>query len=572
MKKITFLIPVLLFNFLLSGQSDFKKQPYLIYENNNTSMRVLWQLEVTEVCNIYWGTDTNYTLGSWISNEYGDDHQHSFIITGLNPGTKYYYKVTTSSQVHTASFKTAPYDYTTNLKFFVYGDPRSNYLKHDQISEMMIEDYEADPEFQTISLCTGDLVTYGAKEYDWQNQMFNLTATNLRKRMAEIPFISCLGNHELYENFYSGINLATPLFGKYFPYPYVERRYWSFDYGPMHVVVVDQYPDYYTMGAFEGYIDSVQLNWIEQDLQNTNKLWKVVILHEPGWSCEGSSSGISHPNNPDVQNLLQPVLEQNGVQILFSAHNHYYARGCKNGVYHITTAGGGASLYEIEEDFPNIILTKKVNHYCQVEIAVDQMTVRAISIERDTIDEFIVDRDERPSHLLGFLGKADTSNVISEALIETDDHQTHADETGYYGLNLDPGIYDVTYSLQNYYPIMASVEIFEGTETEYDTVFQPLSVGFSQLNNSYEEIFCYPNPFTHMLHVRAGNYSQKTVSIELINATGVSVTSYQFSAGSSRQNEFVLKADDLPNGIYVVRMQMGDVAFTRKVIKQGAMH
>ena len=38
-----------------------------------------------------------------------------------------------------------------------------------------------------------------------------------------------MGNHE---------GPAT-LFVKYFPYPFVGGRYWSFDYGPIHVTVVD---------------------------------------------------------------------------------------------------------------------------------------------------------------------------------------------------------------------------------------------------------------------------------------------------------------------------------------------
>jgi hypothetical protein len=42
------------------------------------------------------------------------------------------------------------------------------------------------------------------------------------------PIQDCMGNHED-----EGL-----LFEKYWPYPFVEDRYWSFNYGPVHVVVV----------------------------------------------------------------------------------------------------------------------------------------------------------------------------------------------------------------------------------------------------------------------------------------------------------------------------------------------
>ncbi|MEZ5195602.1 MAG: metallophosphoesterase [Bacteroidales bacterium] len=453
----------------LDSKSDFLKQPYLIFEGVNTQMRVIWQLAETATCQISWGTDSTYSLGSANTEEYGDDHQHGYTITGLTPGMKYHYKVVYDDDIIQASFLTAPPEDAENIKFFVYGDTRSDFVNHNLNSQAMVEDYIADPDFQTLTLFTGDHVFYGADESSWTGDFFTNSAPFVRKRMAEVPFISCLGNHELYGSDYI-LHHDTELFGKYFPFPFVERRYWSFDYGPMHVCVLDQYPDYYQLLPLEGFLDSLRLVWLEQDLSSTDKPWKVIILHEPGWSCEGSSSGYAHPNNPDVQNLLQPLMEEYGVQILFSAHNHYYARACKNGIYHITTAGGGAPLYEIEEEFPNVINTLKVHHYCRVEIEEDTMIVTAVKPDGEVIDLFYIDQNNRPDHLLGFLDKEDGPGDISDVNIAADGQITSPDSVGYYGLELVSGYHDATFLLSGYVPLTETVEITEGTETQLDTM------------------------------------------------------------------------------------------------------
>ena len=100
----------------------------------------------------------------------------------------------------------------------------------------------------------------------------------------------------------------------------------------MHVVMLDQYTTY-TAG-------STQYNWLKTDLAASTKKWKVVVLHEPGWSAGGG-----HGNNTTVQNDLQPLFVQYGVAIVFGGHNHYYARASVSGVTHLTVGGGGAPLY-----------------------------------------------------------------------------------------------------------------------------------------------------------------------------------------------------------------------------------
>jgi hypothetical protein len=515
-------------------------------------MTVLWQLEVTTDCEISWGLDSNYSLGSALTTEYGTDHQHSYTISGLTPGTKYYYKVVAPVETIEASFRSAPPDTDTELKFFMFGDTRTNYLWHDSVSSAMIADYQEDELFQTISVCTGDLVKFGAVESEWQTEFFTEQAPAVQHRLSELPFVSCLGNHGLYYNNYSGLDTASTLFGKYFPFPYVERRYWSFDYGPVHFTIADLYPpDYDPYG--QGLLDDEQLEWIENDLSNTDKEWKIVVIHEPGWSAGGSSSGAPHPNNENVQDLLQPLLEQYGVQILQCGHNHYYAHAVRNGILHLTAAGGGAPLYSPDPLHPYVMKTREEHHYCKAEINGDEMQITVLSAFGDTIDMIEVFKDFRPSHLLGFITLL--SEGVENVMVEVNGQVTHPDEIGYYGIELAPGTYDVSFSLNGYISQVHQVEILEGTETQLDI---ELSVGLQELTE-ISNISFFPNPVSDYLTVD-GVSNMQEIEVCIYNLSGQLTLQ-----GQTHQR---INVSELPKGIYIIEARMKVGIVMGKFVKQ----
>jgi hypothetical protein len=247
-----------------------------------------------------------------------------------------------------------------------YGDTRSNPNIHDQVAAAMLATFNGNEDFQSIILLTGDLVNNGNSESDWDNQFFNPSYPNIKAMLANVPYQAVIGNHEG----------SGQLFVKYFPYPFIGGRYWSYDYGPAHFVVVDQYTSYSS--------GSAQLQWIENDLASTTKPWKFLYLHEPGWSAGG------HSNNTSVQNHIQPLCEQYGVSILFAGHNHYYARAVVNDVQHVTTGGGGAPLYPPNNNYPNIVTTSMAYHYCKVEIDGSFLHFTAVKPDATVIDEFTV--------------------------------------------------------------------------------------------------------------------------------------------------------------------------------------
>jgi len=342
-----------------------RKQPYLIYSNVNTQMDVHWQLSLPDSCLTEWGTDTSYSMGSAETGVYGPDFQHAYTITGLTPGNLYYYRITAGAEQYAGSFRAAPSDDAMQVKFFAYGDCRTYPAPHNLVAQDVIAEYAADSDFQTMILSMGDLVTDGDIESEWDTELFADYAY-LREMMACLPYQSCMGNHEE-----DGV-----LFQKYFPYAYVDDRYWSFDYGPVHFTVLDQYVPYGT--------GSPQLAWFANDLANTDKPYKIVYIHEPGWSAGG------HENDATVQSVIHPLLIEHDVSILFAGHNHYYARAVVNDIHHVTTGGGGAPLYTPNDSYPYIVATSKTYHFCTVDIDGPLLHFEAINTGSSIVDSFTV--------------------------------------------------------------------------------------------------------------------------------------------------------------------------------------
>jgi len=355
----------------VSVGSEVRKGPYLIYPGNNTRMMVLWQLRSSQSCILEWGPDTSYSDGNTVTAEYGEDHQHKHTITGLVPGNKYYYRVTVDSNQYPGSFRAAPPEDVNEVRFLGYGDTRTNIFDHDMVNEAMADTFKADANYHTFTLLSGDWVDKGEEEEGWDNEFFNPAAVNTRWMQANLPINGCIGNHEWDDD-------ASPptLFDKYWPYPYVDGFYWSFDYGPVHIAVVDQYDESYKSG-------SAQYDWLKRDLAGTKKEWKFLMFHEPGYSAG------HHGDNGDVQEYIQPLCEKYKVDIAFCGHNHYYARCDKDGVKHITSGGGGAPLRTGSLNYSQYVeVYTQAYHFCKIHVRGDQLTFTALKPDGTVIDEF----------------------------------------------------------------------------------------------------------------------------------------------------------------------------------------
>jgi len=275
-------------------------------------------------------------------------------LTNLLPGSQYDYCITDGMRQVSGSFNTAPAGLTA-LTFWVYGDSRSGAEIQNAIASQVLASIQSDASAQSFVLFSGDIMDL-ASEDSLQSNQFDPQYASIRRMMSFMPMINAMGNHD-----------GTQLFTKYFPYPFKGHYYWSFDYGPVHVAVVDQYADVSPT--------SVQWTWLKEDLAAAQQPWKFILLHEPGWSAG------PHPNNDVVQKIIQPIAYHQGVAVIFAGHNHYYARAEVDGVVHITTGGGGAPLYDPLPGSANVQYAQKSYHYLKVEVNGNALHVTALTLK-----------------------------------------------------------------------------------------------------------------------------------------------------------------------------------------------
>ena len=253
-----------------------------------------------------------------------------------------------------------------------------------------MKDLTKDPDkYQTFCLHAGDYVIYGLDETNWDIEYFN---PGMRLFFSLLPTIGAIGDHEGMHpgSFDIDYEHAGDLFRKYWSNPLISDSphfYYSFDYGPVHIVVLDQYTTDYNKG-------STQYNWLEQDLANTTKRWKIVMFHQPAWSAYGypdlETHTFPHENNETVQKDLTPLFEMYGVKVVIQGHNHYYARCEVNDIQYLTLGGGGALTYQPRTDHANVVKAFAEHHFSRFDISGDSMTVSVINIKGDITDIFTV--------------------------------------------------------------------------------------------------------------------------------------------------------------------------------------
>lgn len=382
-----------------SSATVFEKSPYLLYTGKNTEILLMWQLLNTATCTLEWGTDATCNSGSKITTEFGIAHQHKFLLSNILADTKYFYKITANGESKTGSFRTGVSDTESAVTFYSYGDTRTYPATHNTLAQTMLVDINKNPRNQSIVLMNGDFVQYGNTEDSWTNEYFDPQYLYLQELLANMPYLTTMGNHEG-----QGI-----LFAKYFPYPqFVSGRYYySFDYGPVHFTMIDQYTDYKP--------GSEQYAWLENDLKNSNKAWKIIMDHEPAWTAQPISGG--HGNNKDAQNYIQPLCLKYGVSFIFSGHNHFYSRANVNNVMHITTGGGGAPLYPPGAGRENIVTIDQSNHFCKVEITDNKLKMTAIRSNGTIIESFDYVKSNEPGIMISpatiTLNPGDTKSLIA---------------------------------------------------------------------------------------------------------------------------------------------------------------
>lgn len=105
--------------------------------------------------------------------------------------------------------------------------------------------------------------------------------------------------------------------------------------------------------SFNGnaYSDPNQLAWLESVLAVTHPTWKILVTHQPLYATAKGRDSAKR------RELLQPILDRHGVDLVLAGHDHVYGRTPKirtgqkvgetdSGVIYVTSVAG-AKMYEV---------------------------------------------------------------------------------------------------------------------------------------------------------------------------------------------------------------------------------
>jgi hypothetical protein len=268
---------------------------------------------------------------------------HEVHVCGLAPDTTYHYRV--GGEGHWSAvqrFKTAPApgrsDY--DVRFAVSGDSRDDANLWRQVQERAMGGMNP-PDFE---LFTGDAVIVGSLQSAWQAWF-----DGARGSMAVVPFVMVHGNHEgLSVNYL--LQFAQPQTGV----ASQDELYFSFDYGPVHIGVLNDTP---LRSDYEGDVLGTQLAWLRADLgrARANRARVPFIIathHKPPFSS------ANHSNEVDVLAVRRgwaPVYDEFGVDLVLNGHEHDFelmkeldgqgheVQG-RRGTRYVVAGGAGASL------------------------------------------------------------------------------------------------------------------------------------------------------------------------------------------------------------------------------------
>lgn len=279
---------------------------------------------------------------------------HCVEITGLRADTPYRYRAVTGRDVSAeAIFRTAPPLGSSGFRFGVYGDSRSNEQIHAHVAGTMESFIDS-----TFVLNVGDIVPSSSSGKEYFREDFFQPLDGLAR---ETPIFVARGNHEA----------TNPHFETYLAHPCAasgSESYYSFDYGNLHVIVLDTTADF---GK-----GSAQRTWLESDLEAASSEpltdWIAAAFHHPPYSTG------QHGPDARVRREICPLLEASGVNIVFTGHDHDYERiRQQNGVVYIVTGGGGAHLRDQKEKAPCSAVFLKLNNFVTVDVTRSALTVIA---------------------------------------------------------------------------------------------------------------------------------------------------------------------------------------------------
>jgi acid phosphatase type 7 len=242
----------------------------------------------------------------------GSSVDHVVKLTGLTPGRRYEYTIEGGSgALATGTFRAAPAR-ASRFTFAVVGDFGSGTTAETAVASL-IQSWHPD-----FLLTVGDNAYPSGSKALLDRDIFRPYAAVMR----ESAWFPALGNHDVAADKGKPELEAFHSLGR--------ERWYRFTWGNAAVVVLDS-----DTSVSPG---SPQLRFARRALARRS-CFHFAAWHRPPWEPPG------RPFSPGLRRNIVPLVEREGVQVVFVGHLHAYARSRPHhGVVYVAVGTGGAEL------------------------------------------------------------------------------------------------------------------------------------------------------------------------------------------------------------------------------------
>lgn len=237
----------------------------------------------------------------------------------------------------TINFPLAKTSVSQEFKFIHASDTHISEKSIDRMEKLRAVIEQVKPDFVII---TGDLVRDALRVSEKEaSGYYELYLKEIQK--ISVPVWSVPGNHENFgiERHLSLVSPSHPLYGKKMYHRYLGPNYYSFNYGGMHFIGLDDV-DFEDLWYY-GHVDSVQVAWMKKDLASVPVTTPVVTFNHIPFFSGGLSlttfteEGLSRTleREKGVLQFRHTVSNAHELISILSKHNypialsgHYHAR------------------------------------------------------------------------------------------------------------------------------------------------------------------------------------------------------------------------------------------------------
>lgn len=248
-----------------------------------------------------------------------------------------------------------------SVRFAVIGDMGTGEVPQYEVAKRMSEFHQ---KFSfTFVIMVGDNI-YGGKSPAEMQRKFETPYKLLLD--AGVQFYASLGNHDdTNERFYKLFNMN-------------EQQYYTFKKGNVRFFALDS-----------NYMDPKQLTWVEKELGNSGKDWKLPFFHHPLYS-----SASFHGSSLELRKILEPLFMKFGVEAVFAGHDHVYERTKpQKGITHfVEGASGQLRRGNLRKSTITAAGYDQDCSFLAVEISGDDLYFQAISRTGTTVDSGTIHR------------------------------------------------------------------------------------------------------------------------------------------------------------------------------------